>query len=199
MHPRGSCKCLHCGEFFVPDARNRARQRYCVKPDCGRASKVASQRAWRQKPENADHFSDSANVARVQAWRQAHPEYWRRKGAKGSPVLQEISKPQPRDIPPPAAQDDAIALQDLFRAQPPIIVGLIAQLTGCALQEDIAVMTRQLHSHGRPCWASRPPAPARSLTNNLNKHLLVICTACDACPRSLAESTTARVGRDRLL
>ena len=149
MHPRGSCKCLHCGEFFVPDARNRARQRYCVKPDCHSASKAASQRAWRQKPENADYFRGAANVARVQAWRQAHPGYWRRKGPKRSLALQEISKSQPADNRPPATQDDAVALQDLFRAQPPVIVGLIAQLSGYALQEDIAAMTRRLHSRGR--------------------------------------------------
>ena len=159
MHPRGSCKCLHCGDFFVPDARNRARQRYCVKPDCRRASKVASQRAWRQKPENADYFRSADNMARVQAWRKANPGYWRRKGAKGSPALQEISKPQPPDNPPPAAQDDAVALQDLFRAQPPIIVGLIAQLTGCALQEYIAAMTRRLHCRGRTVLGLDAPGP----------------------------------------
>ena len=159
MHPRGSCKCLHCGDFFVPDARNRARQRYCVKPECRRASKAASQRAWQQKPANADYFRDAANVARVQVWRQAHPGYWRRKGQKGSLALQESSKPQPPDNPPPAAQDDAVALQDLFRAQPPIIVGLIAQLTGCALQEDIAAMTRRLHCRGRTVLGLDAPGP----------------------------------------
>lgn len=159
MHPRGSCKCLHCGEFFVPDARNRARQRYCVKPDCRRASKASSQRAWRQKPENAEYFRGCDNVARVQAWRQAHPGYWRRKGPKRSLALQEISNPQPPDKPPPAAQDDAVALQDLFRAQPPIIVGLIAQLTGCALQEDIAAMTRRLHCRGRTMLGLDAPGP----------------------------------------
>lgn len=166
MHPRGSCKCLHCGDFFVPDARNRGRQRYCVKPECRRASKAASQRAWQLKPANADYFRGAANVARVQAWRQAHPGYWRRKGQKGSLALQEISKPQPPDNPPPAAQDDALALQDLFRAQPPIIVGLIAQLTGCALQEDIAAMTRTLHSRGRAVLGIDVPRPDYAKTSH---------------------------------
>jgi hypothetical protein len=159
MHPSGSCKCLHCAEFFVPDARNRARQRYCVKPACRVASKAASQRAWRQKPENAEYFHGCDNVARVQAWRKAHPGYWRRKGPKRSLALQEISNPQPHDSRPPAAQDDAIALQDLFHGQPPIIVGLIAQLTGSALQEDIAAMTRRLHCRGRAMLGLDAPGP----------------------------------------
>ena len=159
MHPSGSCKCLRCAEFFVPDARNRARQRYCVKPDCRAASKAASQRAWRQKPENAEYFRGCDNVARVQAWRQAHPGYWRRKGPKGSLALQEISNPQPADNPPPTAQDDGVALQDLLRAQSPVLVGLIAQLTGSALQEDIAAMTRRLHSRGRAVLGLDAPGP----------------------------------------
>lgn len=79
MHPSGSCKCLHCGVFFRPDARNRRRQRYCHRGPCKQASKAASQRAWRRKPGNADYFKGSAHVARVQAWRQAHPGYWRRR------------------------------------------------------------------------------------------------------------------------
>jgi hypothetical protein len=159
MHLSGSCKCLRCAEFFVPDARNRARQRYCLKPACRAASKAASQRAWRQKPENADYFRGSDNVARVQAWRKAHPGYSRRKGPKGSLALQEISNPQPPDNPTPAAQDDAVALQDLFRAQTPVVMGLIAQFTGCALQEDIAAMTRRLHCRGRAVSGLDAPGP----------------------------------------
>jgi hypothetical protein len=159
MHPSGSCKCLRCAEFFVPDARNRGRQFYCVKPDCRAASKAASQRSWLQKPGNAEYFRGADNVARVQAWRQAHPGYWRGKGPKRSLALQEISNPQPPDNPTPTAQDDAVALQDLFRAQSPVVMGLIAQFTGCALQEDIAAMTRRLHSRGRAVLGLDAPGP----------------------------------------
>jgi hypothetical protein len=159
MHQSGSCKCLHCAEFFMPDARNRGRQRYCFQPACRAASKAASQRAWRQKPANAEYFCGPANVARVQAWRRAHPGYWRRKGPKRSLALQETSTPQPPDNPPPAPNLAADALQDPFRTQPPVIVGLIAQLTGCALQEDIAEMTRRLHSRGRAVLGLDAPGP----------------------------------------
>jgi hypothetical protein len=168
MHSSGTCKCLHCAEFFVPDPRNRGRQCYCVKPECAKASKTASQRAWRQKPENAEYFRGAANVARVQAWRQAHPGYWRRKGPQGSHALQEISHSQPADSATPTVQDDGVALQDLVRSQPPVLVGLVAQFTGSALQEDIAAMLQTLHSRGRaisgldasrPAYAKTPPQP----------------------------------------
>jgi len=48
-----------------------------------------------------------------------------------------------------AKQDGGGALQDLLNAQPPVVVGLIAHLTGMTLQDDIAAMTRTLHSRGR--------------------------------------------------
>lgn len=159
MHPSESCKCLQCAEFFVPDARNQGRQHYCAKPACRAASKAASQRIWRQKPGNTEYFRGAVNVARVQAWRQAHPGYWRRKGPKRSLALQEISNSQPPDKQPPTTQDDAVALQDLLRSQPPVVVGLIAHLTDSALQEDIAAMLQKLHSRGRAVSgldASRP-------------------------------------------
>jgi hypothetical protein len=41
------------------------------------------------------------------------------------------------------------ALQDVFFLQPAVVVGLIAQLTGCALQDDIAITARRLQQLGR--------------------------------------------------
>lgn len=49
-------KCCHCKELFRPDPRNAKRQEYCRKPECRKASKVASQRRWLSKPENRDYF-----------------------------------------------------------------------------------------------------------------------------------------------
>lgn len=149
MHSSGSCKCLHCGVFFRPDARNRGGQRYCHREPCKRASKAASQRAWRQKPGNADYFKGSAHVARVQAWRQAHPGYWKRSERKRSPALQDpligqVVAPQEQ-----TSSDGTSALQEDWRGQDPLLLGLICHFTGIALQEDIAAMTRVLHSRGR--------------------------------------------------
>ena len=77
-------KCRHCKRFFIPDPRNLKRQQYCSEPPCRGASKAASQRRWLSKPENRDVFKGPIHVARVQAWRRAHPGYWRRSPARGS-------------------------------------------------------------------------------------------------------------------
>lgn len=149
MHPRGSYKCRHCGEMFEPDARNRGRQRYCMKAPCRKARKAASQRSWLSKEGNRDYFRGAANVERVRTWREAHPGYWKRRRRAKSDALQDILIAQATDAPVEAKQDGEVALQDLLNAQPPVVVGLIAHLTGTTLQDDIAAMTRTLHSRGR--------------------------------------------------
>jgi hypothetical protein len=110
--------------LFTPDARNATRQRYCSKPACRKQSKADSQRRWLQKPENRDYFRGPEHVLRVQRWRAAHPGYWRR------------------------AKASRVALQDLLILQPAVMVGLIAQLTGSALQDDIARAARRMQQLG---------------------------------------------------
>jgi len=149
MHPSGSCKCRHCGEFFQPDARNRGRQHHCRKVPCRKARKAASQRAWLQKDGNEDYFRGAANVARVRAWRQANPGYAKRGRRRRGEALQDALSVQAAGTPTPAKQDATVALQDLLNAQPPVVVGLVAHLTGMTLQDDIAAMMRTLHSRGR--------------------------------------------------
>ncbi len=58
-------KCCHCGKLFIPDARNRSRQKHCFNPACRKASKAASQKKWLSKPENQNYFSGPENVQRV--------------------------------------------------------------------------------------------------------------------------------------
>lgn len=164
MHPSGSCKCLHCGEFFRPDARNRARQRCCGKAPCRKARKAASQRAWLSKPGNADYFKGEHNVARVQAWRKAHPGYWKRCRHRRRAALQDRLIAQPSVVQEEAAQDVCRALQDDWKSQSPVIVGLIAHLAGTALPDDIAAMTRTLHSRGRAVLGIDVPRPAYAKT-----------------------------------
>jgi hypothetical protein len=77
MAKAGQRKCMSCGEFFIPNHRSGDRQRYCCAADCRRASKAASQAAWLARPPNNDYFSGPVHVARVQAWRAAHPGYSR--------------------------------------------------------------------------------------------------------------------------
>ena len=63
-------KCLNCSCLFIPDHRNRNRQKYCRKPDCRKVSKTESQKKWSAKQENQNYFSGPENVKRVQGWRK---------------------------------------------------------------------------------------------------------------------------------
>ena len=147
------CKCLHCTKLFAPDARNRGRQKYCSDPACRQASKQAGQRRWASQPENRDYFRDPAHVRRVQQWRQAHPGYWKRPPGRPAGTLQETCLAQPpvavAVAPAPLPEPARPALQDLCRVQTPLLVGLIAQFSDTALQEDIVTFTRRLIAKGQ--------------------------------------------------
>ncbi len=108
-------RCRNCRKLFIPDHRNHDRQKYCERAECCQASKAASQRKWLNKPENKDYFRGKLNVQRVQRWRKQNPEYWKKKSPKR-----------------------VIALQDLLELQTPVIIGLISNFIGSALQDDIA-------------------------------------------------------------
>jgi len=153
--------CLFCGELFRADPRNARHQKYCSEPVCRKASKAASRRAWLAKPENHDYFRGPENVARVQAWRAAHPRYWRRPGGQrgagpDAPLaLQDLCPTQAVEIAEDSQNVAQDALQDLWRDQPPVLIGFIAQFTGSALQDDIARSTRRLLELGHDILAGR--------------------------------------------
>ena len=149
-YPNRKRKCPHCKGFFYPDHRNVGRQRYCSKSECRHASKVDAQKRWRHKPENLDYFKGDVHVQRVRRWRLAHPGSWRRPAPEAretSDALQETLIPHDVDnqtVEVSLEQGEPDALQDSFFMQPAIFVGLIAHLTGLALQEDIAATARRL-------------------------------------------------------
>ena len=141
-------KCRHCKRLFYPDARNAKRQKYCSKPACKKASKRASQQRWLQKPENQNYFQGPENVQRVRRWRRAHPGYSRRKAKKQPQALQDplISQPSKNNTNTDGFANNA--LQDLLNVQPPVLIGLIANLTGFALQDDIATALLRMQQLG---------------------------------------------------
>jgi hypothetical protein len=161
-HPPRQRKCLHCKTFFHPDHRNVGRQRYCSKPECRQASKTESQRRWQQKPENLNYFKGKENIQRVQQWRLDHPGYWRRKAPEAdetTDALQETLTPQDLEnqtLESSLEKPEKNALQDSLFMQPAVLVGLIAHLTGLALQEDIAATTRHLQQLGCDILGSSP-------------------------------------------
>jgi len=142
-------KCCNCKKLFIPDPRNIKRQKYCRKPDCRKASKAASQRRWLAKPENQDYFCGPDNVKRVQQWREANPGYWRGKRKNNKDALQDRLNPQPIENNTDNAQFVNDALQDLLISQPPVLLGLIANFTGNALQDDIALTFKRLQKLGQ--------------------------------------------------
>ena len=166
--------CASCGESFCPDPRNAHRQRYCARPACRAASKRASQAKWLAKPENRSYHQGPAAVARVRAWRQAHPGYGRRKIAV--PIAVPAAPPVPSDplhvdatvMTASASQGTCNAaaslslrsgaplqdlmgspLQEILTAQPYVLIGLIGHLWDCALQEDIVSASARLLQLGR--------------------------------------------------
>ena len=156
MHSAGERKCPHCERFFVPDARNRKRQRYCAKEPCRRASKAASQRRWVGQPANADYFRDAENAARARAWQAAHPGYWKKRRRSALVVLQEDCRAQTAPGAQVTAPEDGVVLQDDWLRQPPLVIGLIAHLAGVTLQEDIAAMTGRLLAMGHAVLGASP-------------------------------------------
>ena len=142
MTKRRRRKCLNCGALYRPDPRNLRPQRYCSEPVCRRASKAASQRRWLAKSANRDYFRGPEHVERVRAWRAAHPGDWR----QCTPALQEHSSPQLTERIEKIASLTASPLQDLSHAQPLVLIGLIAHLTGAALQEDIALASSRFQA-----------------------------------------------------
>ena len=147
------CKCLHCKMLFVPDYRNRGRQKYCSIPECQRVSKRARQQRWLSKPENRDHFRGAENVQRVQEWRKAHPGYWKRSPRKTAGTLQDACSVQPavvKELTPVALPEGCSStLQDVCQVQTPLIVGLISKFTDCTLQDDIVLFARRLIAKGQ--------------------------------------------------
>ncbi len=150
-------KCRHCRLLFMPDHRNREKQNYCHKDPCRKASKKASQKKWLRKPENQDYFSSPDNVKRVQKWRESIPEYWKR--TKRSTALQDLLIAQPienkENIDQKNAQPHKRALQDLLMAQSPVIIGLIYNLIGSALQDDIANTLLRMQQFGQEILFSK--------------------------------------------
>lgn len=147
-------KCPNCGSLFIPDCRNRNRQMYCDKPECRKASKAESQKKWLSKQENQNYFSGPENVKRVQEWRKQNPGYSKR--SKKRLALQDSSKPQPVDNTEDNTQFANNALQDLLNDQPSVIIGLISNFIGSALQDDIAITLLRMQQFGQDILYSQP-------------------------------------------
>ena len=150
--------CLNCKRLFDPDYRHCHDQFYCRKPACKKARQAASLRRWRERPENHDFWRERWNIERVQEWRAAHPEYWKRvkrkQGAGRGVALQNaMMTAQVSDdkLDSGGVLSDCVTKRVLvdMKAQDPVLVGLIAQLTGDTLQNAIYQTTARLYEKGQ--------------------------------------------------
>jgi len=151
-------RCRKCNCLFVPDHRNRNRQKYCKTPDCRKASKKASQQKWLRKPENKNYFKGSLNTQRVREWRERHPGYWKQNRSQKKDALQDRLNKQPVENNEDIGQFTHSSLQDLLTVQPAVIIGLISNLIGSALQDDIAKTLLLMQQSGQDILCCQPKA-----------------------------------------
>ena len=140
--------CRNCRGFFIPDHRNRNRQRYCSRPECRKASKAAAQNKWLGKGENKNYFRGPENVRRVQEWRRNNPGY-RQKRKLRKERLQDhlfVNSKEKQGGKPQLTEN---WLQDLLTNHPVVLVGLLAHFSGSLLQDDIVDTTLRLQQLGR--------------------------------------------------
>lgn len=145
----------------MPDARHFDDQKYCSKAACRGASKQASQCRWLRSDKGAEYRDPEENKRRVRLWREANPGYWKRTGRKNSAALQETTTPQPVDDKEVTSSLVVDALQDMSFSQPALVVGLIASLTGSALQETIAETSRRFVLLGQDILGNGPGSPKK--------------------------------------
>ena len=141
-------KCCNCKDLFIPDPRNAKRQKYCHTSECRKASKAASQKRWLAKPDNQSYFCGPENVKRVQLWREDNPGYWRGK-RNNKDALQDRLNPQPIENKHDNVDFANDALQDFLISQPPVLLGLIANFTGNALQDNMVITLQRLQKLGQ--------------------------------------------------
>ena len=140
--------CKHCQELFTPDYRNKEKQGYCSKPECRKASKAASQKKWQQKEENKNYFRGPENVRRVQEWRKNNPGYWKKRKFKQEPLQDHLSE-NDKEKQEDKSKLTNEPLQDLLSNYPIVLVGLLANLSGSLLQDDIVQTGLRLQQLGR--------------------------------------------------
>ena len=155
-------RCRNCKRLFIPDHRNRDRQKYCKTPDCRKASKAFSQKKWLQKPENKNYFKGPENIQRVREWRKRNPGYWKRDSSKSQNALQDSLNGQVTEIKENADDFAGIALQDLLTVQPTVFIGLISKFIGSSLQDDIARTILLMQESGQDILYYQPKAEGGS-------------------------------------
>ena len=142
-------KCLHCKQFFLPNYRNGRRQKYCGEEDCQKASHRASQAKYRTSPKGKSCETKEDVAERVRKSRA------RRREARAAEeaVLRDDCNAEVVET----EQDKGVrvVLRDDCLDQNPLIIGLIAQVSG-VLRDDIEPVLKSLHSRGQMILGKGP-------------------------------------------
>lgn len=139
-HRKNNTKCCcHCGQRFKVNPRVGRRHRYCTATACVRASRVAARRKWLIKNGGKSYFRGDAGKNRVREWRKRNPKYWRRK---------KIDRSRFRLSKRLASILRKVALQDSIDSFLALKIGIIARISGHALQDEIASEIRNLMLRG---------------------------------------------------
>ena len=149
-------KCQCCRELYMPNARHLHDQTYCTKLECRHAGKLASHRRWYLSEKGREYRDPEENKRRVREWRKEHPKYWRHTDKGPAGALPDTKKSELVDNKEVAPSLKGGALQDVNFLQPALVVGLMAQLTGSALQDTIAETSRRLVLLGQDILGIRP-------------------------------------------
>lgn len=153
-------RCASCKELFFPDARTRHRQTFCGKIECQETRMAENRRSWLAKPENAHYGRDNPKAKqKTKEWRKQHPGYWKRSKRTVSGTLPEQrmagkyggSGPNGGPLPEERWSDH------------PVIMGIIAEITGSTLPEQIAATYRDLVAKGREILRTQKAADVETL------------------------------------
>ena len=146
------------------------------------------QEKWTSSEKGENYFQGPVNVQRVQAWRKAHPWYWKRNVPKRQNALQDDCSAQDPDTQRDTHDLSIGALQDVFSPQPALIVGLIASLTGNALQDDIAESSRRFILLGQDILGTGPGIEPKGGRDDEKTHYMPEATAAGAATVQLGGS-----------
>lgn len=150
-------RCLYCNQLFSPDPRCRERQRHCPDLKCRLVSKAASQLRWKSKPENRNHWRGPSEVERIREWRKKHPGYWRRAKSTKKTPLQDQRSVEGAEAKGKRPDLAGSTLQEEWRRESPLVIGLVSMFVGGTLQDDIATVCRDLIAKGREILGARNP------------------------------------------
>jgi hypothetical protein len=170
-------KCKSCGALYMPDARHIRDQHYCSKPACQTASKRASHERWLHSGKGAEYRDPEENKRRVRGWRESTPGYWRRTVRKRPVALQDTTESEAVDRETVASSLAVSALQEALFSQHAMVVGLIAHLSGSALQDTMAETTRRYVLLGQDILGNGPGSPLKGDYRHANRETHPVCTA----------------------